>query len=704
MNRAGELSTRGTIGDRLRWARRRRFVGRTSEVELFHSMLVREASHTVLFLHGPGGIGKTALLLACIEVADDLGVSAIRVDLEALGPSPPAFLAGLATALGLSEGASPLERMRGGGRWALLLDTYEASAPFDEWLRERFLPQLPDDVVVVLAGRNPPAPEWVADPGWRELVRVVSLRNLGPDDVRTYLMIEGLDTGLHDLMLEVTHGHPLALSLFADVIAQRAGSSAGHRMPQLADAPEVVRILLERFLEEVPGPQHRRALHVCAHARFTTESLLHHVLGDDGGPLFSWLRDLSFVEEGPSGLFPHELARDVLDADLRWRDGAGYAELHRRVRAHAVDRVQDAHGAEQQRACTDILFLHRTNPVISAFGDWTTLGQAYADAVGPDDHEPILAMAERHEGRVSAALVSHWLQHQPRAFGVVRAAGEVPIGFTVLLALHEASEEERVADPGASAMWAYALRHGPPAPGEAVMAMRFLVDAKAYQRPSPSFNLMCVQGVQHILTCSRLAWSFVGAFAQPDVVAPTFALLDYHRALDADYEVGGRHYGVFAHDFRRVPPDAWLELTARHDVEDVGPAPRPLGPTVALALSQPEFTDAVRAALRDLHRPDRLARNPLLRSRLVQDRTGDGAPVEVLSHVVVEAAESLRSHPRDEKLHRAVDRTYLRPAVTQERAAEVLDLPFSTYRRHLTRGVEQVVARLWDHELYGAPD
>ena len=38
--------------------------------------------------------------------------------------------------------------------------------------------------------------------------------------------------------------------------------------------------------------------------------------------LFEWLRGLSFVESGADGLFPHDLARDVLDADLRWRDRA----------------------------------------------------------------------------------------------------------------------------------------------------------------------------------------------------------------------------------------------------------------------------------------------------------------------------------------------------------------------------------------------
>ena len=73
-----------------------------------------------------------------------------------------------------------------------------------------------------------------------------------------------------------------------------------------------------------------QALAVCAHLRFTTEELLADILGhDQAAELFAWLRDLPFIERGPRGLFPHDLAREVLDADLRWRDRATYQTLHR---------------------------------------------------------------------------------------------------------------------------------------------------------------------------------------------------------------------------------------------------------------------------------------------------------------------------------------------------------------------------------------
>ena len=85
-----------------------------------------------------------------------------------------------------------------------------------------------------------------------------------------------------------------------------------------------------------------------------------------------------------------------------------------------------------------------------------------------------------------------------------------------------------------------------------------------------------------------------------------------------------------------------------------------------------------------------LAASPLLRSRFAAGR----AP-EDLRALLREAAEALRANPRDERLYRAVHRTYLEPLATQELAAERLGLPFSTYRAHLAAGIDRIAAWLW---------
>ena len=49
-------------------------------------------------------------------------------------------------------------------------------------MRTRLLPRLPATALTVVAGRAAPDSAWRADPAWRELLRVVSLRNLSPEE------------------------------------------------------------------------------------------------------------------------------------------------------------------------------------------------------------------------------------------------------------------------------------------------------------------------------------------------------------------------------------------------------------------------------------------------------------------------------------------------------------------------------------------
>jgi len=93
-----------------------------------------------------------------------------------------------------------------------------------------------------------------------------------------------------------------------------------------------------------------------------------------------------------------------------------------------------------------------------------------------------------------------------------------------------------------------------------------------------------------------------------------------------------------------------------------------------------------------------LGANPLLRSRLTT-AAGPETEVETLRSLLRDACESLRSHHRDEKLYQVLRRTFLEPAPSQERAAEALELPFSTYRYQLGQGVERVTRWLWAREI-----
>src|SRR4051794_26472082 len=172
-----------TVADRLKRSRRRRFVGRAAELELFLEALgASEPPFSVLWLHGPGGVGKTALLGAFAEAAEDAGVGIVTLDVRPIEPSPPAFLGELRRALGLPAQASPLEALAGRGAVVLLLDTFEAAPGLEDWLREQFVPALPACALVVVASRNAPGEAWRRGAGWGGLRRGGSVGKLGADE------------------------------------------------------------------------------------------------------------------------------------------------------------------------------------------------------------------------------------------------------------------------------------------------------------------------------------------------------------------------------------------------------------------------------------------------------------------------------------------------------------------------------------------
>ncbi|MET7986770.1 ATP-binding protein [Streptomyces sp. NPDC005281] len=653
------------IKQRLSELRRQAFAGRTGEIELFRSML---GAGGVLYLHGPGGIGKSALLDVLADVAVTAGADPTTIDGRDVPPVP-----------------GSLEAHSISGRAVLLLDTYELLAPIDDWVREEFLPGLPADAVVVIAARRPPSSRWLADPAWRELVRVVALRNLAPRDGRAYLAGQNVPAEFHERLLDISHGHPLTLSMLVDAVRRGGGV-----LPRtLGDLPDVVRSLLTRTLDDVPSPRHRLALEVCAHANVITENVLRSVVGDNAGELFTWLRTLSFVGEGPYGLFLHDTVRDVLDADLRWRDPQRYAEVHHQVRADLVARIRSAPDPrEQQRLLADAIVVTCPRTRLAAYVAAARPVDHHIDALRPQDTAAIVEMTTRAQGAEQAELVACWIRRQPGAFRVFRGPAGEPRGFGACLDLRA---EDLGVDPGVDSMWQYTQQHGAARPGEHVRAWRFFLDRDRGQASSPSLTLFAVCQILDILTRDHSAWTLVGAYADAGLWEPTLGYLDFWPAAEATYTIGETTYPVFVHDWRRTGLTEWLELTA---AREVGAPARPAQQQSAeLVLSQPEFAESVRAALRDLHAPQALRRNPLMRSRVVRS-SGSG-----LDELLAMAAEPLRADRRG--LFEVVDRTFLHPAGPQERVAQSLHLSFSTYRRHRDLAVAHITDWMWEREVYG---
>ncbi|HEX4173342.1 MAG TPA: tetratricopeptide repeat protein [Acetobacteraceae bacterium] len=115
-------------------------------------------------------------------------------------------------------------------------------------------------------------------------------------------------------------------------------------------------------------------------------------------------------------------------------------------------------------------------------------------------------------------------------------------------------------------------------------------------------------------------------------------------------------------------------------------------------LTRADFDVAVKEALRHYARADLLLGSPLLEMRIASGHGSKTADAAHLQAVLADAAEAIFVSERDQRLLRVLELTYFRPAPKQEAVAERLGLSFSTYRRHLTTGVERLTEWLWHQE------
>ncbi|MFI7498793.1 ATP-binding protein [Streptomyces sp. NPDC049687] len=668
------------FGSHLARSRKRVFVGRREELALFRTAIRDGGQAAVLYVHGPGGVGKSTLLRRFADEAVNSGRHVIEVDGRTTEPSPGSFQA-------------VVGRVPDGS--VLLIDTFERCQGLEEWLRERFLPVLPHDTTVVVAGREAPSTDWYIDPAWDETLHVLPLGDLTDDDALDLVRARGVPPRLHERVTAFAGRYPLALSLTATVVARRMPSST-----DWSPTPNIVKTLLRHLVGSTPSPMHRHALEVCAHAMTTTEDLLRSVFGEEhAAELFDWLRGLPFVESGPGGIFPHDVVREALDSDLRWRDFAGYQKMHVQVREYAVEQVRRASVSSVLMAARAANYLLHHGPFTLAYHSWRGNGEVYEAPCRPQDRSTVLEMARQVLGGDSPAAVEYWLDRQPQAFRLYRSSATgTLLGFLAHLECERFTAEDATADPVVAAL----LRHyggdmSTPADGVLRLA-RYLVQAEGGERPSPAFDLMRLSVLADLLRMGRLAWSG-RVLSDREFWEKEMSLLG-HETVDAGRTPDGRSHTVFVMDWQARPVEAWLDHLSRHvlfgsDAEAATthaaphsePAPEPTGGE----LTDDQWDKAVRDLFRAWNHEDVLAANPI--TRLVSGGT-PAERVHALRQQLLHVVESLRSDLTTAKYHHALIATYLGRQTTQRGAAARLGTPFSTYRRHLDHGLSEAVTRL----------
>lgn len=338
MPTASQTQTPSTIGDRLRTLKQGLFVNRDDECSLFARALTGARDWLILNVWGAAGVGKSSLLDAFRRIAENEHASYFYFDCRDLCSSQAIFIEKLCAGL---HGRAPLTDKTLAGCFdalhhvalsqpmVIVFDTFDEAGELGRWLRESFLPHLPQRSLIVVASRYSLDTRWRDFNAWQQLIHSLPLTSFDLPGTRQYLRLHGVnDDSLVQQAWRYTEGHPLALSLAA-MIVNREGPDAIRIIPK---RPDVLDTLASRWLSEVPHESMRDLVEAAAMVRCFNQDLLRQMTGRSiSTDQFETLLLTSFVRQSQLGWALHDLVRDSLSRTIRNRSPNTYNVMRSRA-------------------------------------------------------------------------------------------------------------------------------------------------------------------------------------------------------------------------------------------------------------------------------------------------------------------------------------------------------------------------------------
>lgn len=407
----------GYIADLLARESQNNLASRPAELTALCAAL-REDVPRVIHISGIAGIGKSTLLEMFTSLARDQGAVVIKLDCRTIEPTPKGLLKQLGEATGLvvSGPEQICDRFADfNARVVLAFDNYEVFQLMDTWLRQIFIPALPDNARVLLSGRERPSTGWYTTAGWHDLFKTLDLGPLSDDDAENLLNRLGVTPAGVNKIIHQTRGHPLALQL-------AASACRGRQLLDLTDTSlqYVLETLSRMFLADVSEPLTRQALEATSVSRRITLSMLRALFPAQAPQdIFERLAALPFAERRSDGLVIHDVVRDAIAHSLQARDPDTYLNYRRVIWRQLSTALDSAGSHELWRYTADMLFLIE-NPVVREAFFPSDSHQLTVEPAGTADSTALQAIIARHEGPQAAQQLLRWWQRMPQSFSVVR--------------------------------------------------------------------------------------------------------------------------------------------------------------------------------------------------------------------------------------------------------------------------------------------
>jgi len=448
-----------TISDRLAATAKSSFVGREQELSLLRGAIeASELPFVVAYIHGIGGIGKSRLLKATLSDLDP-DIKTIVLDCREIEPTQKGFLQAIRNSLDMNDSESEISSIisRLGEfkpRTVLALDTYETFGLMDTWLRQEFVPSLPDSVFIIINSRERPNAAWLTTPGWETLLRDINLQELPENDAHEMLRLRGLNQLQIVKVNGFAQGYPLALELASAAIRNQPELDITEGPPR-----EILKHLTESFLTGLQK-EIKEAIEAASTVRRITEPVLRSLLKkSDISDIFDKIQELPFVNATNEGQILHDLVRETISNNLSSRDPERY-NLYRSRAWHYFDTESHRTEASNLWQCTaDLLYLIENPGVREAFFPKGASEYSVEPATAAD-WEDIRSISESTESVESAGLNESWWTMHPETFFIARASDGNIAAFYILFEPDKVSSELLIEDPLSSA-WSNHLSKNP---------------------------------------------------------------------------------------------------------------------------------------------------------------------------------------------------------------------------------------------------
>jgi len=506
-------------------------------------------------LHGIGGSGKSTLLASFCVQAREAGVAVVQLDCRAIEPTERGFIHELGEIVGTPDLEASRAAQRLGElseRVVLALDTYERFRLLDTWLRQVFIPLLPDSVRVILSGREPPVTSWLTTPGWQGLFHAIPLGPLEEDDAISFFTEAGIARDDALRLNRFARGHPLALTLAAAAALERPNLQLEETALQ-----RTVEQLTHLYLEDISDPLIRKALQAVSSVRRTTVSLLDSLIpGSDTEALYDHLQTLPFIDSERDGLHLHDVVQQAIAEATKAGDPTAYREYRRAAWRQLRKELVTAGAPELWRFTADLLYLIE-NPVCrEAFFPSTAQPLAVEPATG-DDAEAIESIARLHDGPEATDALHAWWQSFPESFSIARDSEGKTVGFYCMFDSQVVGGEMRNRD-SLIAAWLDHLEANPVPQGQVVLFIRRWLGIDDGEHPS-GVQAACWLDIKRtymeLRPRLRRVYLTVRDFAPYAAVAQE---LGFRPIEEASVTLGDETYYSAALDFGPESVDGWL--------------------------------------------------------------------------------------------------------------------------------------------------